>query len=371
MIAKTIRPLSGSGPRDPATFMRQIADWCEQHSIQFDNYGTGSLIENFEAKIASLLGFPTARFMPSGTLAQLAALKIWCDEADSPHFAMHPTSHLEIHEEHAYSNLYGLRGTLVGPKYSPLQAKDIKQLDENIAALLVELPIREAGGQLPSWEELNELKVTAKEKGLRLHLDGARIWEAQCFYERDFSEICAGFDSVYVSFYKGIGALSGAMLLGSENFIAEAKLWQRRAGGTIFTLAPQVASAAMLFDESLAKQPAYRRRAQSLVKALSDIPQLRFLPKEPQANMVHVYLPFSADVASKLRDEVEAKYGFRLFNRIADADTIANALIHAENPQESYFELTVGDNLMALSNTLVHEIFTHFVSTGIDYRELV
>ena len=91
--------------------------------------------------------------------------------------------------------------------------------------------------------------------------------------------------------------------------------------------------------------------------------------------MVHVYLPFSAGVATKLRDEIEAKYGFRLFNRIAVADVVADALTDtgAEkgNLQESYFELTVGDNLMALSNTQVHEIFTHFVSAGLDYRELV
>ena len=126
----SIQALSGSGPRNPAEFMRQIADWCEQNNVQFDNYGTGALIEDFEAKIAALLGFPAARFMPSGTLAQMTALKVWCDEADCQHFGMHPTSHLEVHEEHAYSNLYKLRGTLVGPKYSPLLAEHIEALDE-------------------------------------------------------------------------------------------------------------------------------------------------------------------------------------------------------------------------------------------------
>jgi threonine aldolase len=357
----SIQALSGSGPRNPAEFMRQIADWCEQNNVQFDNYGTGALIEDFEAKIAALLGFPAARFMPSGTLAQMTALKVWCDEADCQHFGMHPTSHLEVHEEHSYSNLYKLRGTLVGPKYSPLLAEHIEALDEEMAALLMELPIREAGGQLPSWDQLNQAVEAAKSRGLRLHLDGARLWEAQCFYQRDFSEICAGFDSVYVSFYKGIGALSGAMLLGSEEFIAQTKLWQRRAGGTIYTLAPQVASAAMLFDDSLSRLPAYCARAKQVVFALADIPALRFMPEVPQINMVHVYLPFSVEAANRARDQVEAEYSIQIFKGAAVAD----------DPEQSYFELSVGENLLHLSDERIQAIFSKLISVGIQQQEAI
>ena len=57
-------------------------------------------------------------------------------------------------------------------------------------------------------------------------------------------EICAGFDSVYVSFYKGVGALAGAMLLGDAGFVAEAALWQRRMGGTLYTQVASVVTAA-------------------------------------------------------------------------------------------------------------------------------
>ena len=171
-----IQSLSGSNPIDLAGFLQQISVWCKDNNVDFDNYGEGELIAGFEAKIATLLGFPAARFMPSGVLAQLVALKIWCDQSSCNHFGMHPTSHLELHEERAYAHLYQLRATLVGPQDSPLLAKHIRGRDENLAALLVELPIRESGGQLPGWDELEELKTEAKNQGMRLHLDGARLW---------------------------------------------------------------------------------------------------------------------------------------------------------------------------------------------------
>jgi threonine aldolase len=67
-------------------------------------------------------------------------------------------------------------------------------------------------------------------------MDGARLWEAQPYYARPFSEICAQFDSVYVSFYKGIGALSGAMLVGDRPFMQRALAERHRLGGQPYVL---------------------------------------------------------------------------------------------------------------------------------------
>jgi threonine aldolase len=348
-----IQSLSGSNPIDLAGFLQQISVWCKDNNVDFDNYGEGELIAGFEAKIATLLGFPAARFMPSGVLAQLIALKIWCNEAGSSHFGMHPTSHLELHEEHAYSHLYNLRATLLGPKDSPLLAEHLVNLDQDMAALLTELPIREVGGQLPSWRDLKELVAECKKQGIRLHMDGARLWEAQPFYSRDYREICQGFDSVYVSFYKGIGALPGAMLLGSEDFIDQAKRWQRRAGGTIQTLGPQVASAAMLFDKRVASMSGFWERAKSLAAVVQSIPLIKCVPSEPQVNMMHIILPFSVDCAEAARDKIAEMERIRLFGR---------ALKMGET--ESYFELTIGGNLLGIPDEQVAELFERFMIAG-------
>ena len=60
-------------------------------------------------------------------------------------------------------------------------------------------------------------------RGVKMHMDGARLWEVQPFFDKPLSQICALFDSVYVSFYKGVAAMSGAMLLGTADFIAQAR----------------------------------------------------------------------------------------------------------------------------------------------------
>ena len=119
---------------------------------------------------------------------------------------MHPTSHLLIHEQEAYQALFGLHGAPVGQRLSPIMAADLESLAQPLACLLVELPIREAGGQLPGWEALEALKAAARARALPLHLDGARLWESRAFYGRTHAQIVDGFASVYVSTYKGLAA---------------------------------------------------------------------------------------------------------------------------------------------------------------------
>jgi threonine aldolase len=231
----------------PAQEFRAIADWCEREGVRHDHYGEGKLIGDFERKIAALLGQPAAVFMPSGIMAQSAAVKIWTEAAHLPRFGMHPTSHLAAHEEQAWSALLHCHGVPIGDRLRPMLASDLDANAQPMACLLVELPIREAGGQLPSWDELEALKAAAQRRGIRLHMDGARLWESAAFYGKTHAEIATGFDSVYVSVYKGIGGLSGAVLAGPVDFIAQARLWRRRLGGTLFHLSPMVASAAMRF----------------------------------------------------------------------------------------------------------------------------
>ena len=147
-------------------------------------------------------------------MAQQIALRIWADRQRSPTVAFHPTCHLEIHEQKGYELLHGLHGRLVGERSRLLTLDDLRATPGPLAALLLELPQREIGGQLPSWSDLEAQVAWARERGVAVHMDGARLWESGPFYERSYAEIAALFDSVYVSFYKGIGAIAGAALAG-------------------------------------------------------------------------------------------------------------------------------------------------------------
>lgn len=337
-LAAASRPLHSHERTSPADLLQAAADWCRTHDVSSDVYGTGALIEDFEAQIAALLGFEAARFMPSGTMAQLIALRVHCDAAKIPRFGMHPTSHLELHERRAYAELHRLDAVLVGPRHRPMLAEHLDAVTEPLGALLTELPAREIGGQLPSWEQLEALKAAARARGIPLHLDGARLWECAPAYDRPLHEITAGFDSCYVSFYKGIGALSGSMLLGSSALIEAATIWQRRMGGNLYTLLPNVVTARMLFEQQLAAMPGWLQRARELAAALSTVPGVRIVPDPPQVNLFHVLLDLDPQAARAARDRVAQQHGIWLFGGAREAET----------PGTSRFELYVAEAALAL-----------------------
>jgi threonine aldolase len=285
--------------------------------------------------------------MPSGIMAQLSALRVWAETAKLPRFGMHPTSHLALHEDEAYAALLRLHAVPVGDRLRPLQAGDLDACRQPLACLLVELPIREAGGQLPTWDELEALKAAARTRGLPLHMDGARLWECGPFYGKSYAEIASGFDSVYVSVYKGIGALAGAVLAGSETFVAQARRWRRRMGGTLVHLSPMVASAAMRFDQRLAMMPALVARTRALAAGLAPLTALRVNPALPPTNLFHLYFDAPADTVTELRDEIAGQTGCWLFDRVRPADV----------PGWSLTELYIGDRLLAADDPRVIQVF--------------
>jgi len=260
-----------------------------------DRYGEGSLINGFEHEVATLLGKEAALFLPSGTMAQQIALRIWAERSHTSTVAFHPTCHLEIHEQKGYALLHHLQGRLVGEPTRLLTLDDLRAVPELLAALLLELPQREIGGELPAWSDLEAQVNWAHERETKVHMDGARLWESGPFYRRPYAEIAALFDSVYVSFYKGIGAIAGAALVGSSDFIAEARLWQRRHGGNLVQLYPLVLSARSNLRRRRDSFEAYHDRALSVAHLLTSIPGISVKPDPPHTNMMHVYLQASPE----------------------------------------------------------------------------
>jgi threonine aldolase len=276
----------GPSLRDRLAALSEATDAEER----MDHYGAGERIERVERRAAELLGKEAAVFMPTGTMAQQIALRIWSDRRGIRTVAFHPTCHLEIHEERAYERLHGLRARLVGDPSQLIRLADLEAIREPVGALLLELPQREIGGLLPEWDDLVAQTDWAREHDVALHLDGARLWEAAPYYERPHAEIAGLFDSAYVSFYKGLGALAGAALAGDAELVAEARVWQRRHGGNLVTMHPFVVSVEMALDERLERAPAYLAHARSLAEALSTVDGLEVVPDPPQTAVFHVLL---------------------------------------------------------------------------------
>ena len=334
------RFVTGHPPPRPRTELHAIADWMSIHDYDVDYYGSGQLVTDFEKKVAALLGKEAAVFMPSGKMASLIALRIWAERAHNDDIGMHRTAHLELHEELAYRKLHGLRGHFLGAPDDVITALDLQRCDQPLSSLVIELPMREIGGKLPPWDDLFKLREIATSRGIRLHLDGARLWEALATYEgKSYADIAALFDSVYVSFYKGIGGIAGAMLLGDRALIDDARIWLTRHGGTIYQQYPVVASIAMRFDARLARMPAYYQRALQFAGALNALPGVTVTPETLHANMMHVRFPVPVEKWEAARDHMAA--GERIW---------LGGVRVLEDKAVTDVEIYVGEGLMELTD---------------------
>ncbi|MEP7361477.1 MAG: beta-eliminating lyase-related protein [Chloroflexota bacterium] len=334
------RAISGHGWRMPAVILAEIAT-LSADDLKLDMYGEGGTVATLEDEVRGLLGKPAAVFMPSGTMIQQIALRIHADARVSRVVAFHPTCHLELHEDKAYQRLHGLVGRPVGNGRELITLADLEAIHEPIAALLLELPQREIGGRLPAWKDLVAQVSWAREHGAAVHLDGARLWECGPFYDRPVADIAALFDTVYVSFYKGLGGTAGGMLLGDDEVVAEAREWRHRHGGTLFNLWPYAASALAGLRLRLPRMPAALAHTRAIAAALARVDGVEVVPDPPQTPMMHIHLRTTEEAFDAGVRRLATEQGLWAFGGSMTTDT----------PGIRRVELYVGDATLGLSPT--------------------
>jgi threonine aldolase len=253
-----------------------------------DRYGAGGAVAELEAEVAELLGKPAAVFMPSGVMAQQSVLRALADDRGTTRVALHGLSHFVKHELNALEEMHGLRlEHLTGDPRQP-RPDDLDAIPGRLAAVALELPLRDAGHVLPTWDELVLFARHCAERGVPLHLDGARLWESVPYLGHSAAEIAALAETVYVSFYKALGGLSGAVVAGPVEVIAQARRWQRRLGGNLFTMLPYAVSARTGLRELAPRMAEFHTRAGELAKELTAA-GFRVYPEPPHTNAFRVF----------------------------------------------------------------------------------
>jgi threonine aldolase len=286
------RVLSGLRPTTVAEQLAKLADSGYDLDRPPDRYGDEIVVE-LETRVAQLLGKPAAAYFPTGTMAQQIALRIWAERAGNPTVALHPLHHTEVHERKAYATMSGLRAVWPTSEGRQPTAADIRSVAEPFSVLAMELPMRETGFVLPSFAELQEVAQAARDRDAYVHFDGARLWESTPHLGQDLPAVAALADSVYVSFYKSLGALSGAALAGPEDFIAAAKAWRHRHGGQVFSQWPAVLGALAGLDRELPRLPSYVAHAKVVAAALATLPGATVYPNPPHTQQFQLWLPYS------------------------------------------------------------------------------
>ncbi|WP_407560224.1 threonine aldolase family protein [Streptomyces sp. 184] len=285
---------------------------------QVDIYA-GGIVGELEERTAELLGCEDAAFFPTGTMAQQVALRCWAERTGSPVVASHPLAHLEVHERAAYAVLTGLR--TVHPTRAPrvATAAEVRALGEPFGTLMLELPMREPGFVLPGWAELEELVAAAREREAVVHFDGARLWECTTHLGRGLAQIAGLADSVYVSFYKSLGGLSGAALAGPAGFVEEARAWRHRYGGALFQQWPAALAALEGLQRELPRLPSYVAHARVVAGALREgfagagVPFFRVHPEVPHTHQFQVWLPYGAEALMDAGTALARETGTCLF----------------------------------------------------------
>jgi threonine aldolase len=283
-------PKAVSGPvfRSPSQAFEDLARACAELGVdEWDMYGESGAIERLESELRELFGVQAAAFFPSGVMAQQAALRVHTDRAGTRKVALPDLSHLLVHEEDGPRLLHAFEISLLTRGFQTPAAQHVEVIPGRLGAVLVELPLRDAGCLLPSWDDLTALSQACRDRGVALHFDGARIWESQPWFGRPLSEIAALADSLYVSFYKGLGGLAGAALLGPADFIAEARLWRRRHGGTIYHMTAEAVSALAGLRDQLAIVPDTVTWGRAFAAQLPSA--IAVQPGVPHTNQFHVY----------------------------------------------------------------------------------
>jgi threonine aldolase len=292
------RDLTGHGRKTQAAWLREMADWIEAAGGPdplIDRRGVGPQVTELEHEISALVGKPAAVLMPSGIMAQQAALRAWAERSGRKTVGLHAESHFLVYELNALVELHGLRPVIITESPRPTLASDLAKVPCPLGAVSVELPLRDCGHVLPSWQQLVDLSQAAADRGIPFHIDGARLWESAPFLGHSFKEIADLGDSVYVSLYKGLGAPAGAVLAGPEDFIADARRWRVRHGGNLPSWLPIAVAGRIGLHRYLPQMEKFVTSAREIAAAIDASGVAQTYPAPPHTNTFRVFIDAPAE----------------------------------------------------------------------------
>jgi threonine aldolase len=210
-----------------------------------DSYSLGGIVEELEARCATLLGKERAIFMPTGTLANHMAVRALA--GGSSRVIVQETSHFYQDEGDCAQTLSNLTLMPLAPNRATFTADDVQHvLDQTkgarvvsrVSVIAVETPVRRKQGEHFDAAELTKIIAIAKREGIRLHLDGARLFLQAAYTGENVVDCAKPFDTVYVSLYKYFNAASGAILAGPRSVIDGMYHTRRMFGGGLNTVWP-------------------------------------------------------------------------------------------------------------------------------------
>jgi threonine aldolase len=229
-----------------------LARLTDKTAVEVDEYSQGGAVARLEERIAALLGKEAARFLPTGTLANHLAVRLLTG-AGRRRVLVQAESHLYCDTGDGAQELSGLnliplaagRATFtLAEVRTELARAETGRVANGIGAISIESPVRRRAGELFDIVEMKRIAAFARERGIGLHLDGARLLIASAYSEIAPEAYASLFDTVFVSLWKYLNATSGAILAGPRQLLANLHHQRRMFGGALPYAWPQALVAA-------------------------------------------------------------------------------------------------------------------------------
>ena len=261
-----------------------------------DVYGDDPTVNSLEERVAALFGHQAALFCPTGSLANQLSIRTLVKPGEE--LLVETRSHIVRAELGAAATFSGITTRTWPAEDGLLRAADpLAIAHENAGpylvstkAIAVENTHNFGGGTVQPIAEIEKLSVAARARGIAMHLDGARIWNAHVASHVSFADYGKHFDTISVCLSKGLGAPVGSLMISTKERIQEARIWRKRYGAGMRQVGILAAAGHYALDHNIARLAEDHARAQKIAVALAAIDSSLVEPKKVVTNIVGLEL---------------------------------------------------------------------------------
>jgi len=277
----------------PSSEMREVIAKAE---VGDDVYGEDPTVNQLEVESARLLGKEAALFIPSGTMGNLAAVMTYCERGSE--IILGNKAHIFLNEAGGAAALGGIHShTIPNQKDGTLKLEDIKsaiRFDDihhpRTQLICLENTQNMCGGVALTVEYTKAVGKIARDHQLKLHLDGARIFNAAAALDVDPAQLVEPVDSIMFCLSKGLGAPVGSILCGDAEFINRARKIRKMLGGGMRQAGLVAAAGLFALKKNIPLLKEDQRRALVLAQGLKDVNGISLMDEIPPSNMVYLNL---------------------------------------------------------------------------------
>jgi threonine aldolase len=261
-----------------------------------DVYGDDPTVNSLEERLAAMFGHQAGLFCPTGSLANQLAIRTLVKPGEE--LLVETRSHIVRAELGAAATFSGITTRTWPSTDGLLKADDALAIAHENAgpylvstkAIAVENTHNFGGGTVQPIDEIAKLSSAAHARGIAMHLDGARIWNAHVASGVSFSEYGKHFDTISVCLSKGLGAPIGSVMLSTKERVAEARIWRKRYGAGMRQVGIIAAAAHYALDHNIDRLAEDHGRAKKIAIALAAIDSSLVDPSKVHTNIVGLEL---------------------------------------------------------------------------------